>query len=40
MRRDDSFRLITEDQASFLLGLIAAGLFVYDVINRLLERFG
>ena len=40
MRREDSFRLITEDQASFLLCLIAAGLFIYDCVNRLLERFG
>ena len=40
MKHDDTFRLLTEDQAGFLLGLIAAGLFVYDVISRLMERFG
>jgi hypothetical protein len=39
MEKNDTFRLLTEEQAGFLLGLIAGGLFVYDVTCRALERF-
>ena len=38
MKENDTFRLLTEEQAGFLLGLIAAGLFIYDVTMRAMER--
>ena len=39
MRDNDAFKILTDEQAGFLLGLIAGGLFVYDVTCRALERF-
>jgi hypothetical protein len=39
MESGDSFRLLTEEQAGAFIGALVAALFIYDVIQRLIERF-
>ena len=40
MDRNDTFRLLTEEQAGALIGALVAALFLYDLAQRLAERFG
>ena len=40
MDKEDAFRLIDEETAGFLIGVLVAGLFIYDVVSRVAERFG
>jgi hypothetical protein len=37
MKPTDTFRLLTEEQAGALIGALVAGLFVYDLIQRVTE---
>jgi hypothetical protein len=39
MKTNDTFRLLSEEQAGALLGALVATLFMYDVCQRALERF-
>jgi hypothetical protein len=39
MKNSDTFRLLTEEQAGALLGLLVGSLFLWDVTQRALERF-
>lgn len=38
MESGDSFRLVSEETAGAILGAIVSALFIYDVIQRLIER--
>ena len=37
MDRNDTFRLLTEEQAGAIIGAFVAALFIYDVIQRVRE---
>jgi hypothetical protein len=38
--REDAFQIIPPEVAGAILGAFVAALFVYDVLARLMERFG
>ena len=38
--REDAFQIIPPEVAGAILGALVAALFVYDVLARLVERFG
>lgn len=39
MQTNDTFRLLTEEQAGAFIGALVAALFAYDLCNRIAERF-
>ena len=39
MDGNDSFRLIEEETAGAIIGALVACLFLWDVVNRAIERF-